>query len=73
MAQIILNVEDNAPIAKIKSALKLLTGVVSVKVKKDQPNKDTHTSMHNARTGRYAGELDASSIESLEESIKRLL
>ena len=68
MAQIILNVEDNAPIAKIKSALKLLTGEISVTVK-----KETLTSMHDAQTGRYAGELDASSIESLEESIKRLL
>lgn len=72
MTQIILNVEDNAPIAKIKSALKLLTGVVSVKVKKEKPNKDTIASIHEAQAGKYAGELDASSIESIEESIKRL-
>lgn len=41
MVQIILNVEDNAPIYKIRNAVKLLSGVISVRVKKDKLNKET--------------------------------
>lgn len=72
MTQIILNLEDNAPVAKIKNALKLLTGVISVRVKKECPNKDTLASIEDAKNGKYAGELDPSSMASIEESIMRL-
>ena len=45
MKQIILTVEDNSLVPKLKAAVKMLQGVVSVKVinkeEKTKPNKET--------------------------------
>lgn len=56
MTQIILNVSDNAQIPKLRTALKLLDGVVSVRVKKEAkrnvPNKETLVAMEEAKSGK---------------------
>lgn len=73
MAQLILQIEDNAMLPELKRAVKLLRGVVSVTVKKeDMPCKETVESIMEARRGDFVGELDASSKENLKASIMAL-
>lgn len=73
MAQLILQVDDNALLPDLKKAVELLRGVVSVTVKKEEtPSKETVESIMEARQGDFAGELDASSKEKLKASIMAL-
>ena len=76
MAQLILQVEDDAMLPDLKKAVKMLRGVISVTVKKEEavsiPNKETIKAIEEARRGCFAGELDASSKETLKASIMAL-
>lgn len=76
MKQIILTVEDNDLVPKLKAAVKLLQGVVSVKVteKTDtpKPNRQTLEAIKEIQSGKYAGKLDASSKDALIKSITSL-
>ncbi len=76
MKQIILTVEDNSLVPKLKAAVKMLQGVVSVKVinkeEKTKPNKETLEAIEEIRSGKYAGKLDASSKDALLKSIMEL-
>lgn len=76
MKQIVLTVEDNSLVPKLKAAVKMLQGVVSVKVtdKAETPkhNKETMEAIKEIRDGKYAGKLDSSSKDALIESIMSL-
>lgn len=76
MKQIVLTVEDNSLVPKLKAAVKLLQGVVSVKVTEKEespkPNKDTLEALEEIRSGKYAGKLDSSSKDALLESMRSL-
>lgn len=74
MAQIILNVEDNSLVPKLKEAVKLLCGVISVQVREENemPGRDTLQALEEAKRGEFAGELDASSKEAIKRSIMEL-
>ena len=51
MTQMILTLDDNAMIPELKAALKMLRGIVSVKVKKDTPNAATIKAIKEAENG----------------------
>lgn len=72
MKQLILTIDDEAQIAKIKNAVKLLTGVVSVREKRSMPNKETMASIEEAKRGEYAGELDATSPDTIMRDIMNI-
>lgn len=76
MKQIILTVEDNSLVPKLKAAVKMLQGVVSVKVMDEaetpKPNKETMEAIKEIQDGKYAGELDTSSKDALLKSIMSL-
>ncbi|TGX84217.1 hypothetical protein E5358_00845 [Palleniella muris] len=76
MKQIILTVEDNSLIPKLKAAVKLLHGVINVKVvnvdSKEKANKETLEAINELRRGDYAGKLDNSSKEELLKSLMML-
>ena len=58
MKQIILTVEDNSLVPKLKAAVKMLQGVVSVKVMDEaetpKPNKETMEAIKEIQDGKYA-------------------
>lgn len=76
MKQIILTVEDNSLVPKLKAAVKMLQGVVSIKVidKDEKPkyNKETMDAIKEIRSGKYAGKLDTSSKDALIDSMMSL-
>ena len=75
MAQLILEVEDNAQLLDLKRAGEMFRGVISVTVKKETasiPNKKTIEAIKEAKRGNFAGELDVSSKETLKSSIMAL-
>lgn len=76
MKQIVLTVEDNSLVPKLKAAVKMLQGVVSVKVMDEaetpKPNKETMEAIKEIQDGKYAGELDTSSKDALLKSIMSL-
>lgn len=73
MKQIVLTVGDNSLVPKLKAAVKLLQGVVDVKVvgagDEPKPNKETIEAIKEVRAGKHAGKLDASSKDALIKSI----
>lgn len=73
MKQIVLTVEDSSLVPKLKAALKLLQGVVDVKVvgaeDKPKPNKETIEAIKEVRSGKYAGKIDVSSKDTVVKSI----
>ena len=76
MKQIILTVEDNSLVPKLKAAVKMLQGVVGIKVidKDEKPkyNKETMEAIEEIRSGKYAGKLDTSSKDALIDSMMSL-
>ena len=78
MKQIILTVEDNSLVPKLKAAVKMLQGVVGIKVidKDEKPkynyNKETMDAIKEIRSGKYAGKLDTSSKDALIDSMMSL-
>ena len=76
MKQIILTVEDNSLVPKIKAAARMLRGVVSVRVNDNEtdekPNRETLESIDELKCGKCAGKLDNSSRVSLLDSMLSL-
>lgn len=76
MTQIVLTVEDNSLVPKLKAAVKMLQGVVGVKVVDDEEkpnfNRETMEAIEELRSGKYAGKLDTSSKDALLKSIMSL-